>query len=68
MRLAIDGIAREAREGELLVDTITRIGGTIPHVCYHPQLGAIQTCDTCMIEVDGQLVRACATTPSTAWS
>src|SRR3954468_22345479 len=59
MRLVIDGIVRETREGELLVDAITRIGGTIPHVCYHPQLGAIQTCDTCMVEVNGELRRAC---------
>ena len=33
----------------------------MPQVCYHPQLGPIQTCDTCMVEVDGELVRACAT-------
>ncbi|MGF9710676.1 formate dehydrogenase subunit alpha [Paenibacillus naphthalenovorans] len=33
----------------------------IPHVCYHPNLGAIQSCDTCMVEVDGELKRACAT-------
>src|SRR6202163_4728736 len=61
VRLTIDGIGRVARQGERLVDVITRIGGTIPHVCYHPQVGSIQTCDTCMFEVNGQLVRACAT-------
>ena len=61
VRLTIDGIARDARQDEPLVDVITRIGGTIPHVCYHPQLGAIQTCDTCMVDVNGQLARACAT-------
>ncbi len=59
--VTIDGIAREARPGELLVGVINRIGGEIPHVCYHPQLGTIQTCDTCMVELDGKLVRACAT-------
>ncbi len=26
-----------------------------------PRLGPIQTCDTCMVEVDGKLTRACAT-------
>ncbi len=41
-------------------------GGTgeyhsVPQLCYHQQLGPIQTCDTCMVEADGQLVRACAT-------
>ena len=34
---------------------------SIPHVCYHPQLGPVQTCDTCMVEADGPLLRACAT-------
>jgi formate dehydrogenase major subunit len=36
-------------------------GGSVPHVCYQPQLGPVQTCDTCMVELNGRLVRACAT-------
>ncbi len=36
-------------------------GIEIPHICYHESLGAIQTCDTCMVEVNGELVRACGT-------
>src|SRR5580698_3318924 len=50
--------------GEHLIDVINRAGEQIPQVCYHPQLGPIQTCDTCMVEVDGKLVRACATAAS----
>src|SRR5882672_11164984 len=46
---------------ERLIELINRIGSKVPQVCYHPQLGPIQTCDTCMVEVDGKLVRACAT-------
>src|SRR3954470_6591903 len=60
-RLTIDGVPTEAKAGERLVDVIERMPIAIPHVCYHPQLGAIQTCDTCMVEVNGALVRACAT-------
>src|SRR3954447_18365108 len=60
-RLTIDGSIKEAARGERLIDVIQRAGVAIPHVCYHPQLGAIQTCDTCMVEVNGDLVRACAT-------
>ena len=59
--VTIDGTATEAKTEERLVDLIQRAGAEIPHVCYHPQLGPIQTCDTCMVEVDGKLVRACAT-------
>lgn len=34
---------------------------SVPQVCYHHQMGPIQTCDTCMVEVNGNLVRACGT-------
>ena len=61
IRVTVDGSLTEAKSGELLVDLINHTGAKIPQVCYHPQLGPIQTCDTCMVEVDGQLVRACAT-------
>ena len=57
----IDGTARPFTQGEPLLAVINRGGTPLPQVCYHPQLGAIQTCDTCMVEVDGKLVRACGT-------
>ncbi len=59
--LTIDGSVTESRANERLVDLINRVGAKLPQVCYHAQLGPIQTCDTCMVEVDGRLVRACAT-------
>src|SRR5580658_4959448 len=61
IRLTIDGKVTEAKPEERLLDLLERTGTEIPHVCYHPQLGPIQTCDTCMVEANGQLVRACAT-------
>jgi formate dehydrogenase major subunit len=62
--MTIDGVAVEAGDGERLIDLINRTGNKIAQVCYHPQLGPIQTCDTCIVEVNGDLVRACATTVS----
>jgi formate dehydrogenase major subunit len=62
--ITIDGLIQEAEADDRLIDVINRSGSKLPQVCYHPQLGPIQTCDTCMVEVDGQLVRACATTVS----
>ncbi|GMA58349.1 putative oxidoreductase YjgC [Alicyclobacillus sacchari] len=44
-----------------VLDVILDTGMDHPHVCYHPALGPIETCDTCIAQVDGQLVRACAT-------
>ena len=59
--LEIDGVTRTATVGEPLVDVLNRIERIIPQVCYHPQLGPIQTCDTCMVQVNGELARACGT-------
>jgi formate dehydrogenase major subunit len=59
--VTVDGTTTNAKIGERLVDLLNRTGAKIPQVCYHPQLGPIQTCDTCMVEAGGKLVRACAT-------
>jgi formate dehydrogenase major subunit len=57
--ISVDGKVVAAKEGELLLDAVLRCTD-IPHVCYHsPLLGPIQTCDTCMVEVNGELVRSC---------
>jgi formate dehydrogenase major subunit len=57
----IDSVTHTASVGEPLVDVLNRIDRIIPQVCYHPQLGPIQTCDTCMVQVNGSLARACGT-------
>ncbi len=59
--IKVDGVGVESKPEERLIDLLRRIGTEVPHVCYHPQLGPIQTCDTCMVEIGGKLVRACAT-------
>ena len=60
--ILINGSPHAVLPGELLVEAINRSQIPLPQVCYHPRLGPIQTCDTCMVEVDGKLVRACGTT------
>jgi formate dehydrogenase major subunit len=61
--ITLDGARVPAITGELLVETVSRAipGRNLAQVCYHRQLGPIESCDTCMVEVDGKLVRACAT-------
>jgi formate dehydrogenase major subunit len=61
VKVAIDGVVQDAQPDELLIDVINRSTSAVPQVCYHPQLGPVQTCDTCMVEMNGRLVRACAT-------
>jgi len=59
LKLTIDGVETEAPQGSLLIDALSRTDIKVPQVCYHPQLGPIGTCDTCMVEVNGKLVRSC---------
>jgi formate dehydrogenase major subunit len=63
IEISIDGKPVAAKPGELLIEAVIRSGGNeLPHICYHSELmGPIQTCDTCLVEVDGKLVRACGT-------
>jgi formate dehydrogenase major subunit len=61
IKLTLDGRVIEAKESELLIDLLIRRGAKVPSVCYHHQLGPIQTCDTCLVEINGDLVRACST-------
>ncbi|HEX3746890.1 MAG TPA: formate dehydrogenase subunit alpha [Bryobacteraceae bacterium] len=61
IQITIDGSDCQVAAGERLLDVINRAGLQVPQVCYHPQLGPIQTCDTCVVEANGELVRACAT-------
>ncbi len=63
VEISIDGQGCRAFTDEPLIEAINRAGTKLAQVCYHPQLGAIQTCDTCMVEVNGKLVRACGAAP-----
>ncbi|HXM73714.1 MAG TPA: hypothetical protein VN904_00445, partial [Chthoniobacterales bacterium] len=42
--VVIDESRHAAHPGERLVDLINRVGLKLSQVCYHPQLGPIQTC------------------------
>jgi formate dehydrogenase major subunit len=59
IQISIDGIEVEALAGSRLIDAISHAGVHLSQVCYHPQLGPIQTCDTCIVEVNGELLRSC---------
>ena len=65
--ILLDGVRFQAELGEPLIDALNRAaasvpgGYSVPQVCYLPAMGAIGSCDTCMVQVDGKLVRACQT-------
>ncbi len=58
----VDGREVEAEAGRPLIEALAPHGqpGRFPSACYHPALGPLQTCDTCLVEVDGEVVRSCA--------
>src|ERR1700750_2970738 len=65
-RITVDGISIPAHSGALLVDVLNQYRESqeqkpLPQVCYLQQMGPIESCDTCMVEVDGKLARACGT-------
>src|ERR1700678_2799045 len=65
-QLTIDGAQVPGHAGELLIELLNRRTAVkaqkpVPQVCYLPQMGPIESCDTCMVKVDGALVRACST-------
>ena len=62
--VTVDGLAVAAQRGEPLIEALNRAAKMsgelpVPQVCYLPAMGAIGSCDTCMVEVDGKLVRSC---------
>jgi formate dehydrogenase major subunit len=61
IQLTLDGETIDATTDEWLIEVLLRREEKVPAVCYHAQLGPIQTCDTCLVEINGQLGRACAT-------
>nr|WP_306423647.1 formate dehydrogenase subunit alpha [Bacillus sp. 159] len=61
IRVKIDGTEYEAPEGSKILDILNQNGIEIPQICHVPEVDPIQTCDTCIVEVNGKLQRSCST-------
>ncbi|MEC3631896.1 formate dehydrogenase subunit alpha [Bacillus velezensis] len=61
IRVKIDGTEYEAPEGSKILDILIQNGIEIPQICHVPEVDPIQTCDTCIVEVNGKLQRSCST-------
>ncbi len=55
----VNGRSVAGNEGAPLLEVLGDLGIDVPHICYQPTLGALQTCDTCFVESGGELVRCC---------
>ena len=54
MKILIDDVAIECKDGDLLIDVMLNNNINIPHFCYHQDLGADGNCRMCMVEIKGQ--------------
>ncbi|WDF04523.1 MULTISPECIES: formate dehydrogenase subunit alpha [Shouchella] len=48
-------------QSDSVLQTLNHESVDIPSLCYHPSLGPIETCDTCIVKVNGEYVRSCST-------
>ncbi|TGB05142.1 formate dehydrogenase subunit alpha [Halobacillus salinus] len=60
--VTINGTEYLGEPGQNLLELIQSSGQSVPAICYTESLGSIQTCDTCIVQVNGELVRACGQT------
>ena len=64
IKLFVNGDEVEVESGKNLIDAVGAVGIEIPHLCYHPALGADGNCRMCLVGIeDGRppLVPACKT-------
>ncbi|MFD1708595.1 formate dehydrogenase subunit alpha [Siminovitchia sediminis] len=60
-KVTIDGERIQVRGSGTIMETLKALEVSVPDVCFHPSLGAIETCDTCIVKVNGEFVRSCST-------
>lgn len=56
--LMVNG-TRLTTERTTILEALIDSGIDIPHICFQPNLGAIGSCDTCLVKVDGRVARSC---------
>ena len=52
VEITVDGVAVDARPGEMLIAACERNGAYIPRFCYHPRMSPVGMCRMCLVEVD----------------
>ncbi|MDB4895482.1 MAG: oxidoreductase [Firmicutes bacterium] len=59
--IRVDGKDVTCQPGETILNAAEGHDIRVPHICYHRNLGPIRTCDTCLVDVNGELRHSCAT-------
>lgn len=58
--IILNGKKVSVQKDASILDVAISNGVEIPHVCYQPNLGAVKTCDTCIVKTRDRFVRACS--------
>ena len=53
MKLLVNDTPIDCNEGDLLIEVLLNNGVSIPHFCYHEDLGCDGNCRMCMVEIKG---------------
>ncbi|WP_046176184.1 formate dehydrogenase subunit alpha [Domibacillus indicus] len=61
IKIYLNGQEYNVPSGATILEAVNGAGLALPQVCYVPEVDPIQTCDTCIVEVDGKLMRSCST-------
>ncbi|MCU0317243.1 MAG: NADH-quinone oxidoreductase subunit NuoG [Fimbriimonadaceae bacterium] len=51
VKVTINGVEIEVPKGELIVESVKRLGLEIPIFCYHPRMKPVGMCRMCLVEV-----------------
>ncbi|HEX4980966.1 MAG TPA: NADH-quinone oxidoreductase subunit NuoG, partial [Ilumatobacteraceae bacterium] len=51
--VTIDGVAREAPPGQLVIEACGDAGTYVPRFCYHPRMTSVGMCRQCIVEIEG---------------
>ncbi|PHA01487.1 formate dehydrogenase subunit alpha [Bacillus pseudomycoides] len=61
IRVTVDGVEYISSDKKTILQLLNERKLEHPQICHVPEVDPIQTCDTCIVEVNGKLVRACST-------
>lgn len=57
----LNGASQTVKDSGTVLEYLKENNIEVPSLCYHPSLGPIETCDACIVKVNGEYVRACST-------
>ena len=63
VEIEVDGVACEARKGQMIIEVTDAVDAYVPRFCYHEKLSIAANCRMCLVEVENapKPLPACAT-------